>query len=140
MYDAQVWSYNHTSALVISYKDWRLHKVLVSRTSKNGVWEIFGKEKITGRNLKECLNQKFGEVNMDDIGHVLPCTPAMCIGSGGREFFNIVVTHPRGLMVESFLWEAQGVERRIALVPYTRGGGFVVPLGRYSSACLYLWA
>lgn len=135
LYDAQVWSYNHTSVSVISYNDWRLHKVLVKWPREEGVWKVSdGKQEVVGKSLKECLNKSFGQVNMDDIGHVLPCTPAMCIGSGGGEFFNIVV-HQSGLMIESFLWEAQGVERRIALVPFTRGGGLVASSGRYSHAC-----
>lgn len=134
-YDAQVWSYNHTSVSVISYKDWRLHKFLVKWPREDGVWKVSdGKQEVVGKSLKECLNKSFGQVNMDDIGHVLPCTPAMCIGSGGGEFFNIVA-HQNGLMIESFLWEAQGVERRIALVPFTRGGGLVASSGRYSHAC-----
>lgn len=109
VYSVQVWDYDGLHAVVLDYKTNSLSRVECVYKVSGGYQASYRGRKSVGRDLRECLGNLFGFVNVSEGGKVIPCNPTDC--AGGRELFRlsyIIDTH--ALYIENLAWASRGIE------------------------------
>ena len=112
MYSVQVWEYDGLHAVILDYKINSISRVECGNLLSGGYQVLYNGRKSVGKNLRECLGNLFGYVNVSESGKLIPCNPKDC--AGGRELFRLsYVIDTHALYIENLAWASRGIERRV---------------------------